>query len=150
LLNSDVGCVIFPNSGDSSATPTSSSIVAVHLWPKLSTPSRSPRRFLSILSFPCAFGCHSHLIPVFFFPCVPFRSTSMRGSSRALCSPVRVAHAWPLKRAPACQETEPHVATVVFPPPTEIRPPPPVPTASKHTCGIPSTSSFRSEPRPNL
>jgi hypothetical protein len=71
LLNSDVGCVIFPNSGDSSATLTSSSIVVVHLWPKLSTPSRSPRRFLSILSFPCAFGCHSHLIPVFFFSLCP-------------------------------------------------------------------------------
>jgi hypothetical protein len=69
LLDFDVGCVIFPNSGDSSATPASSSVAAVHLWPKVSTPSRSPRRFLSVLPFPWAFGDHSRLIPVFsFFP----------------------------------------------------------------------------------
>jgi hypothetical protein len=67
LLDSAVGCVIFPNSGDSSATPVSSSVAVVHLWPKVSTPSRSPCRFLSVLPFPCAFGGHSHLIPIFFF-----------------------------------------------------------------------------------
>jgi hypothetical protein len=31
LLDSDVGCVIFPNSDDSSTTPASSSIAVVHL-----------------------------------------------------------------------------------------------------------------------
>jgi hypothetical protein len=31
LLDSDVGCVIFPNSDDSSATPASSSVAVVHL-----------------------------------------------------------------------------------------------------------------------
>jgi hypothetical protein len=53
LLDYDVGCVIFPNSGDSSATPTSSSVVVVHLWPKVSTPSHSS------LSIPFHFAIQS-------------------------------------------------------------------------------------------
>jgi hypothetical protein len=66
LLDSDVGCVIFPNSGDSSATPESSSVVVVHLWPKVSTPSHSSRRFLSVLQFNLQFRGCSHLIPFAF------------------------------------------------------------------------------------
>jgi hypothetical protein len=63
LHESDVDSVIFPNSGDSSATPASSSVAVVHLWPKVSTPSRSSCRFLSILPFNLQFcGC-SHLTP---------------------------------------------------------------------------------------
>jgi hypothetical protein len=31
----------------------------------------------------------------------------MEGSSRALCSPVRVAHTWPLQRTPTCQPRTP-------------------------------------------
>jgi hypothetical protein len=59
---SDVDSVIFPNSGDS-ATPASSSVAVVHLWPKVSTPSRSSRRFLSVLPFNLQFRGHPHRIP---------------------------------------------------------------------------------------
>jgi hypothetical protein len=48
----------------SSPTPASSSVAVIHLWPKVSTPSRSSRRFLSVLPFPCTFGCHPHQIPI--------------------------------------------------------------------------------------
>jgi hypothetical protein len=64
LLDSDVGWVIFPNSGNSSATPASSSVAVVHLWPKVSTPSRSPRRSRSVLPFPCTFGGCPHRISI--------------------------------------------------------------------------------------
>jgi hypothetical protein len=62
LRESDVDSVIFPNSGDSSATPASFSVAVVHLWPKVSTPSRSSRRFLSALPFNLQFRGRSHLI----------------------------------------------------------------------------------------
>jgi hypothetical protein len=61
LRESDVDSVIFPNSGDF-ATPASFSVAVVHLWPKVSTPSRSSRRFLSVLSFNLQFCGRSHLI----------------------------------------------------------------------------------------
>jgi hypothetical protein len=61
---SDIASVIFPNSGESSATPASSSVTVVHLWPKVSTPSRSSRRFLSIFPFNLQFCGRSHLIPL--------------------------------------------------------------------------------------
>jgi hypothetical protein len=64
LLDSDVGCIIFPNSGDSSATPASSSVAVVHLWPKVSTESLSSHRFLSVLPFNLQFCGRSHLIPL--------------------------------------------------------------------------------------
>jgi hypothetical protein len=60
---SGVDCVVFPNSGDSSATPASSSVAIVHLWPKVSPPSRLSRRFLSVLPFNLQFRGCSHLIP---------------------------------------------------------------------------------------
>jgi hypothetical protein len=66
LRESDVNSVIFPNFGDSSATPVSSSVAIVHPWPKVSTPSRSSRRFLSVLPFNLQFRGRSHLIPFAF------------------------------------------------------------------------------------
>jgi hypothetical protein len=68
LLDSDVSCVIFPNSGDSSATPASSFVTVVHLWPKVSTPSRSSRQFLSVLPFNLQFRGHPRLIPLALHP----------------------------------------------------------------------------------
>jgi hypothetical protein len=62
--------------------------------------------------------------------------------------PSRLYVAWRPRRV-ARQEPEPHVAAVVFLPPVEIRSPPRVPTVGEHTSEIPSTSSFRSEPRPS-
>jgi hypothetical protein len=168
-VESDVDSVVFPDSGDSSATPASPSIAIVPPWPKVSTPSCSSRRFLSVLPFPCEFGGHSHLIPVFSFSLCLCSGQPPWKSSRALFSPMRVptlglcsAHpsASPARRPSRLlvtwrprrvvrQEPEPHVAAAVFLPPAEIRPPPPVPTAGEHTSEIPSTSSFRSEPRPS-
>jgi hypothetical protein len=45
-----------PSPASSSPTPASSSVAVVRLWPKVSTPSRSSHRFLSVLLFPCTFG----------------------------------------------------------------------------------------------
>jgi hypothetical protein len=45
--------------------------------------------------------------PCFPFLSVLFRSTSMDGSSRALCLSVRMAHAWLLQRTPSCQPCMP-------------------------------------------
>jgi hypothetical protein len=59
-----------PSRASSSPTPASSSIVVVHLWPKVSTPSRSCRRFLSVLPFNLQFHGCSHLIPFAFFLCL--------------------------------------------------------------------------------
>jgi hypothetical protein len=52
-----------PTPTSSSPTPASSSVAIVHPWPKVSTPSRSSRRFLSVLSFNIQFRCHPHRIP---------------------------------------------------------------------------------------
>jgi hypothetical protein len=80
LLDSDVGCVIFPNSGDSSATPLSSSVVVVHLWLKVSTLSRSSRRFLFVLPFNLQFRGRSHLIPFAF----SFSACTVQAEARRL------------------------------------------------------------------
>jgi hypothetical protein len=58
-----------PTPASSSPTPASSSIAVVHLWPKVSTPSRSSRRFLSVLLFNLQFRGHSHLILLAFSLC---------------------------------------------------------------------------------
>jgi hypothetical protein len=80
LLGSDVDSVVFPNSGDSSPTPASSSVAIVHLGPKVSTPSHSSHHFLSVFLFnlqyrgrPIDFPSPSLFLSLF----VVFRSISM-------------------------------------------------------------------------
>jgi hypothetical protein len=53
-----------PTPASSFPTPARSYVAVVHLWPKVSTSSRSSRRFLSVLPFLCTFGCHPHRIPI--------------------------------------------------------------------------------------
>jgi hypothetical protein len=80
LLGSDVDSVVFPNSGDSSPTPASSSVAIVHLWPKVSTPSRSSRHFLSVLLFNLQYRGRPIDFPspsLFLSLSVVFRSISM-------------------------------------------------------------------------
>jgi hypothetical protein len=85
-LDSDVDSVVFPNSGDSSPTPASSSVAVVHLWPKVSTPSCSSRRFLSVLPFPCTFRGRFHLIP-FALPFSVYTVSSRSSLLHRSCSP---------------------------------------------------------------
>jgi hypothetical protein len=93
LLDSDVDCVIFPNSGDSSPTPVSPSHAVVHLWPKVSTPSRSSRRFLSVLPFNLQFRGRSHLIPFdFSFSAYTVRAEACRRRPLSLPPPAASAH----------------------------------------------------------
>jgi hypothetical protein len=96
LLDSDVGCVIFPNSGDSSATPASSSVAVIHLWPKVSTLSRSSRRILSVLPFNLQFCGRSHLIPFAF----SFSACTVRAEGRRPPPPplIPAASAHPQRR----------------------------------------------------
>jgi hypothetical protein len=98
LRESDVNSVIFPNSGDSSATPASSSVAVVHLWPKVSTPSRSSRRFLSVLPFNLQFRSRSHLIPfVFSFSACTVGAglhADRRRPLRSSAAPLLLRHRW--------------------------------------------------------
>jgi hypothetical protein len=55
-----------PTPASSSPTLAISSVAVVHLWPKVSTPSRSSRRFFSGLPFNLQFRGRSHLIPFAF------------------------------------------------------------------------------------
>jgi hypothetical protein len=67
LLETNIDYVIlpnsgefFPNAGDSSPTPASPSLAIIPPWPKVSTPSRSSRHFLSVLPFYLQFRGHPH------------------------------------------------------------------------------------------
>jgi hypothetical protein len=72
-----------PTSASSSPTPASSSVTVVHLWPKVTTPSRSSRRFLSILPFPCTFGGRPHRISISFPLRVLLQSTEVQSTCAA-------------------------------------------------------------------
>jgi hypothetical protein len=85
-----------PTPASSSPTPASSSVAVVHLWPKVSTPSRSSRRFLSVLPFPCMFGCHPHQIPISLPLSVRRHHDRLSFSSRS--SPVCGPHRLPVLR----------------------------------------------------
>jgi hypothetical protein len=108
LLDSDVGCVIFPNSSDSSATPASSSVAVVHLWPNVSTPSRSSRRFLSVFPFNLQFRGRSHLIPFAF----SFSACTVRVASRRPLPPVYIR---PPPSSPPPVSTPTRALDVLFP-----------------------------------
>jgi hypothetical protein len=70
----------------SSPTLASSSVAVVHLWPKVSTPSRSSRRFLSVLLFSCTFRGRFHLIP-FTLPFSVYTVSSRSPLVHGSCSP---------------------------------------------------------------
>jgi hypothetical protein len=53
-----------PTPASSSPSQASSSVAIVHPWPKVSTPSRSSRRFFSVFPFPCTFGGRPHRISI--------------------------------------------------------------------------------------
>jgi hypothetical protein len=79
---------VFPNTSDSSATPASSSVAVVHLWPKVSTPSRSSRRFLFVLPFNLQFRGRSHLILfALLFLCLYCLSRSLPSADHRRCRP---------------------------------------------------------------
>jgi hypothetical protein len=170
LLDSNVGSIIFPkfgeffpNVGDSSPTPVSPFVSNVPPCPKVSTPLRSPRRSLSVLPFPCVFGGHPHLIPVFLFFSVLFRSTSKAlpelsahpcvwptlglGSAHPRASPARRPSRLPFTRCPqriTRQEPEPHVTATISLSPTGIQPSLLVSNTGEHLPTIPSFSSLHS------
>jgi hypothetical protein len=140
LLDSDVGCVIFPNSGDSSATPASSSIAVVHLWPKVSTPSRSPRRSRSVLPFPCTFGGRPHRISI------SHRFSVLLQSPWPSCSPPSLPPPSPAISATPCRRWgSPRIPLHLLPqfctfaPRPSPRPPPPTVT---RTTGAPVRLPF--------
>jgi hypothetical protein len=104
----------------SSPTPASSSVAVVHLRPKVSTLSRSSRRFLSVLPFNLQFCGRSHLIPFIFSFSV--RSVRAEGPPSANHRPCR-----PWIGPPSC-----------------------IPTAGEHHPGPPCFFSLRSAARSSL
>jgi hypothetical protein len=115
---SDVASVIFPNSGE---------LFRRHRypWPKVSTPSRSSRRFLSLLPFPCTFGGRPHRISI----SLPFFVLLQYRAALRLCRPPSLSPPIPAISATPCRRWgSPRIPLHLLPPfctSSDPRPPPP-------------------------
>jgi hypothetical protein len=127
-----------PNSGDSSATPLSSSVAVVHLWPKVSTPSRSSRRFLPVLPFNLQFRGHSHLI-LFAFS---FFSCTVRAEGRRPPPPVEIRPPPPVPTVGEHTSEIPSAFSFCSEPrPSPWPPPPPATGTARSTCTLQSLTN---------